>query len=426
MPYKNNELPINEALDFNSIIDLISDTGGTLLDKSLNRTRAFRNISRATADLILTFPVIVEESVPLASANLITKAVEQNAVSMLQILFSAIMVTNNKDAFDFVSKVHQNLSSDDIEEVMFRMGNRLDRWDESVELEVAPHVYDLINESNKLADDTNYFNTEYPLSLNEQFEVFTEAKKDKNDKDKDKDDKGKKVKDKNDKESFRRRQHLNTPEVINSDVKKANEMQPTMMQINFRGPEEENGEVYSAIIGVKAKLQYVTTADMMDRIRAKNRDRHGLFELIRATTREIAFVKDFLLAVDRAKIDTINSGRTSSPIWKVLERRALRGKITRFIGFNDAAAISSLLISTDTLEGLKKDFDIDLRRPNVLLEIMNAYNIMAFFIDDAVNEKVTYIYDNGTKEFTTLPYKALERDTHNDLKKVINLLAASR
>lgn len=425
-----NNTVIREALEFEDIIDIISGTADNVLLK-LNSGSHYGNISRATSDLILTFPVIVEESVPLKSARRITKAIERNAVSMLQILFSAIMVTNNKDAFDFVKKVHTNLTSDDIEEIMLRLENLPGASDESTEYEISPDALNKLLEANRIIEDDPGYSKEFKNALNEQFEIYTEHNSALQEAKKGKDSEEKKKKKSSSKKTPK--VHINPyagvglPSVVNSEIKKANELEPTLMIVNFRGPDPENPDVYSAIIGVKAKLHYVSTADMIDRLESKNKDRHGLVELIRATTREIAFWKDFVFAVDKAKLDAISKKKTSSPIWKILERRALRCKAGRIFGATDAAAISSIVISADTADELKKDYDIDVYKPSDILAIMNAYNIMAFFIDDSVNEKVTYLYDNGERTYERLSYADLKKeDKDADLKKVITLLAGSR
>ena len=82
--------------------------------------------------------------------------------------------------------------------------------------------------------------------------------------------------------------------------------------------------------------------------------------LFRASTREISFFKDFLLAIDKAKVDAISlsdRNRTTDKMWKVLERRALLSKSHNLIKSANAgsvAAITSLIISQDEVEYIKK------------------------------------------------------------------------
>ena len=75
-------------------------------------------------------------------------------------------------------------------------------------------------------------------------------------------------------------------QVIPSEIKKANELMPTTMLINFVTPGEDGGDAImtNAVIGVKAKMYPVTSMDIVDRLRAKNKDNNGFNNFIRATT----------------------------------------------------------------------------------------------------------------------------------------------
>ena len=103
----NNKYVVHEGV-IKDIVDILSDK--EFIKKAKNKLPFFKdkdktyipNIAKATSDLVLTFPVIVDESVDLASAKIIAKSVEQRMVSMLQMLFAAIDITNNQNAFDFI------------------------------------------------------------------------------------------------------------------------------------------------------------------------------------------------------------------------------------------------------------------------------------------------------------------------------------
>ena len=216
--------------------------------------------------------------------------------------------------------------------------------------------------------------------------------------------------------------------IIPTDVQKANEMIPTMMVINFISAKGATPINSTAAIGIKARLQYVTAADMADRIISKNEDHNGLFNFIKATTGQISFWKDFIFAIDKAKLDSVaSSGKgSSSPVWKMLERRATMSRIRRWTGsVNDAAAISTLVISKDEVEYLKKTERIDLMRPNTVHTIMNAYNIMGFVVVDEVLEKANFLFDDGSSSYETVSFTHLERQGNGSdgaYKKMINLL----
>ena len=217
-------------------------------------------------------------------------------------------------------------------------------------------------------------------------------------------------------------------QIIPSDVAKANELVPTMMIINFVSTKGDTPISSNAIIGVKARLQYVSSSDMMERLVSKNEDKNGLFSFIKATTGQVSFWKDFVFAIKKAKVDSVaTSGKgSSSPVWKMLEHRAIMSKFRRWTGsVNDAAAITSLVISKEEADYLKKYERMDIMRVNTAHTIMNAYNIMALIIVDENTEKVHFLYDDGAGSYETMSFSHLERQGNGSdgaYKKVINLL----
>ena len=208
------------------------------------------------------------------------------------------------------------------------------------------------------------------------------------------------------------------------EIKKANEMVPSIMVVRFRSG-EHNEAVGEAVIGVKVKLIYVTQADMIDRIILKSGDQNRLFEFLKATTGEISMFKDFMFALDRAKLDIFSKSAKSSPIWKLLERRANVSRTNSFFNNNNGAgtAIATLLVSQDTMDILKKEHNFNQRNTGKLINIMTDYSAMGFIITNDVTEKVQMLFDDNDLSFETLSYSSLEREDKNQYKKIINLLA---
>ena len=217
-------------------------------------------------------------------------------------------------------------------------------------------------------------------------------------------------------------------QIVPSDVAKVNELVPTMMIINFVSTKGDTPISSTAIIGVKARLQYVSSSDMMERLVSKNEDKNGLFSFIKATTGQVSFWKDFVFAIKKAKVDSVaTSGKgSSSPVWKMLEHRAIMSKFRRWTGsVNDAAAITSLVFSKAEADYLKKYERMDIMRSNTAHTIMNAYNIMALIVVDENTEKVHFLYDDGSGSYETMSFSHLERQGNGAdgaYKKVINLL----
>ena len=204
-------------------------------------------------------------------------------------------------------------------------------------------------------------------------------------------------------------------QVMASDIKKANEATPSLIVVNFKNT-TATGEVInsSAVIGVKAIIHYVPSTEMISRLALKNTDRKGLINFIRATTGEIKFFRDFLFAIDRAKVDAVaRSGRGSnSRIWKMLELRAHQAKLNLKSGRNNAncAAITTIVLSDAEAAIIKKQYRIDIKSKGTLLGIMRGYNFIAAAIVDEVDEKVSFLWDDGTNDFETLSFMSLERE----------------
>lgn len=485
---------------------------GKLLNNRPGTGKYFRSISKVTSNLVLTFPMIVDNSVSIETASMVSKAVEKKLVLLLQMLFSAISVTNNKDAFDFVSKIHRNITSDDVlsyinkmdsmpyrESVSLnydeinkdlvrimkedtkvlsydlrpaleaeRLSNRAIARKEEIEREKArrtsaPKVDVSWNNDTRQNDvimSQDYYNElkeqirerekeksrilAQKASLRTQRNVDKhkikelEAKLKENQKKLDdannnlkraqthtNDLQKKRIEEerKNKANASSQQYHIDT-KLDQPEIKKANEMVPSIMIVRFRSG-DSNEAVGEAVIGVKVKLVYVTQADMIERIILKTGDQNRLFEFLKATTGEISMFKDFMFALDRAKLDIFSRSAKSSPIWKLLERRANVSRTNSFFNNSNGSgtAIATLLVSQDTMDILKKDYNFNSRNTHKLLNIMTDYSAMGFIITNDVTEKVQMLFDDNDLSFETLSYSSLEREDKNQYKKVINLLA---
>lgn len=216
--------------------------------------------------------------------------------------------------------------------------------------------------------------------------------------------------------------------MIDSDVKKANELVPTMMVVNFvsKDPTSKMPIPATFTCGVKCRLIPVDPTDIADRILVKHADKNVLLGFIRATTRETSFIKDFLFAIDKAKIDAISQSRrgSSNKMWKVLERRAIRSKWNRaFSHPNDASMITTLGISQELAEYIKKTNGIDLMNPKVVRPIMEGFNLMGFVIIDEAAEADKFLWDTGEGYYETISFNNLEREASGgEYKKALNLM----
>lgn len=216
--------------------------------------------------------------------------------------------------------------------------------------------------------------------------------------------------------------------VLNNEYKKANELQPTMMIVNFmKKDKNDEGYINTAVIGIKCKIYPITSADIVNRISGKLQDKSFLTNFVRATTNEIAFFRDFLFAVDQAKFDAKSYGKnaSSNKLWKVLERRSTKSKFRRSLKmYNDATAISTLVMSENDSEYLKKVHSIDILDVSRARKIMDAYNFMCLVVANQSTEVASFLYDTGDDTYEMIPFSGLEREaSDNSYKKMVNLLS---
>lgn len=431
-----HETVIRDIVD---IITDIKDTDEVDFFKTKKNNLNYSSIAKGSNNLTLVFPVIVSRAMDINTAAMISKAVERKCVTMLQMLFSAICVSDAENVVDYISQFHTNLkikNSMDVEEFIDIMDKVTE---ESAGIRVTDRdLYeaakgDLKNLCHTLPDNINESSLnefkilgagtlggkrviqEAPHPLAMSLSVDTNNRVPQNAK-----AAGDIIKTDFD---------MKKNQIVDTDIKKANELIPTMMIVNFVSKQKDGQAIAidNAYIGVKAKMYAVDSMDIINRIKIKNQDRNGLFNLVRATTREISFFRDFLFAIDKAKVDAISSsGRgESSKLWKVLERRSTKSKIRRTIGrtANDASAITTLVVSQNEVEYLKMNESIDMTNPATVRGIMEAYNLMSFVIVDEAAERADFLFDTGDDVFESLSFNHLEREASDQsYKKVINLM----
>lgn len=232
---------------------------------------------------------------------------------------------------------------------------------------------------------------------------------------------------KNNRDDMTQQRQQITSQLLASDVKKANEMQPSLMIVNFYVNDAERdlniGQQF--VCGVKSKL-YLTDPDtIMNKIITKNADSDVLLSLIRVSTGEISFVKDFLLAIDNAKIDTLakSKKKSGSAIFRALEKRALKSKVRKGLRTNNYYKnVAALVISQEEVEQLEKYNNINVLDPKVMVPIMDELALMYFVVVDELSESVNLLI-SGSYEYETYTFSSLEKEAgDSNYKKIVNLM----
>lgn len=459
------------------------------------------SVSQYSKNLVMTFPVLCDNTLSPETASMISKANERNITTMLMLLFSAMNIEAN-DGMKVLAQIHKNISTSmDVYEVIDKMNdagqrakmletvkgnfgkeseaiteminelkygsnkafpvssftesslnnytiqkgyNRLvvkevsDRLnnseEENIAMKVAMQMQEICRKMIfKTTDEkVKYINSpEFTDDLDKAFELatggasMTEEQKERiinaakdqilNDLD---------IKEKMLKNFSIERDNI--VRLVDSDVKKANELQPTILQVNYT-QKKDNGdiELRTFLAGVKSRLVAVGSTDIVERLVAKNKTKINFLNFIRATTGEIGFFKDFLFAIDQAKLDSKNAVKKgeAAAIWNCLANRAAKNNSNKLkkLG-NDASAITILVISQETANYMKNVHKFDLEKIANTKMICDAYNLMGIMIaDDSIEAiKTYYVGNNG---YETLAYSYMEKENKNsDYKKMINLM----
>lgn len=469
------------------ITDVLDAADGTEVGKFISKKNpSIKSITRANKDLTMTFPVMVSNTVDPASAQLVSRALERKFVTLTQMLLSAISITSSKDAIDHLKNIHSNLdltSLFDVDDYLavsqeatanhifdaaeikavyeaFRQerlrAKPLNHLHEFLSKDVTdaiakqPSVAKNLNikQWNGLSDDDKarvmrYYNSP-TVTKNKDLERQLRAA----------DQERNRLTNNFARSRAMQNRRINAVQADNDalqariddltavranrishlakdqDYKKANELQPTLLQIQFISTNDNNDPItVDAYVGIKTKIYCVDSADIANHIVSKRSYNFSLYNLIKATSGEIEFWRDFVFAIKKAKIDAVSNTHrgSSSKLWKVLERRALASKINRFMSArNDATAITTLMVSAYDVEMLRKMEDIDISDSRVARKLMDDYNLVGIVIVDDSTESAKIIFDTGDDEYEPYTFKTLKRDDKMDYKQMIQLLAGGK
>lgn len=455
---------------------------------------SIKSITRANKDLTMTFPVMVSNTVDPVSAQLVARALERKFVTLTQMLLSAISITSSKDAIDHLKNVHANLDLssffdvDDylavseestamhifdadtvkavyeafrqerlrakpinhlreslMDDMMAQMrqnsdfntavaNNRFNNLSDDdklravrlIDTDTATRNRDLQNQNRDLTHQVRDLRgNEARMRGN-----FTRNQRRMNDRMRALQQSNNNLQSRLDDIRNNTRAGLANVSKDQMDYKKANELQPTLLKIQFISTNDNNDPItVDAYVGIKSKIYCVDSADIANHIVSKRSYNFSLYNLIKATSGEIEFWRDFVFAIKKAKIDAVsNTNRgSSSKLWKVLERRALASKINRFMSLrNDATAITTLVVSAYDVEMLRKMEDIDISNSRVARKLMDDYNLVGIVIVDDSTESAKFIFDTGDDEYELYTFKTLKREDKMDYKQMIQLLAGGR
>lgn len=463
------------------------------------------SISRYAKNLTMSFPVLVDDSLSIETAQMISKANEKNIASMLELLFASMSINGTKGMTgkDVIGLFHKNIddmSADDyidyannvmanyveacylpsitdaqVRDIQREMCYQLKQPKKSFPISSFSErslndymcrdmyngtmVYEhhqVVKEDtaeDKLQLDRHKFtyqkqkdtiDFEYRKTHDDKQDQYRATRDNIIDKQKDREFEQRRrmdvhqiYKDSDDKERNRMRDmssdlrdmnSLNQRRVIDSEFKKANELQPTMMIVNFNILSDDGKSVVdrkSFVAGIKCRMITTSSMDIAERLLATNKTQTSFKNFIRATTGEIKFGRDFIAAVDQQKLDAINDVKKgeAAKLWSTLKKRSVKSNVRSIKrDSNDATSITTLVISQDTVNFMKSESNFDVSIPKNAKMIMDRYNFLCLVIADETNEVAKFMYD-GNSDFESISYLVLAREAKDkELRKATDLL----
>lgn len=478
----NDPRKIHETI-VRDVYDIINDTKDFDNIEWMRTKNNTGSIARRAANLTLVFPVLVSTALSIDKAIIISKALERKCATLMQILFSSIQVTSAKDLGEYISQFHSNLNTKNLDLGDFI--NAVDTLANEGAITITDRdVYETVMEDMKNINyyidtaltETSVNDFKVKKNMYGEQSVVLEKKVTINpnnaslgtaavvsDNPLPSPSQTRTAGSANFTTGGSKTRTLNTIKnnIINNDIRtketitnktvvdannsgkdaatifktqltqaelnKANELVPTTMFVNFISKSKDGDAitVNNGVVGIKCKMYPINSMDIIYRISSKYDDNNWLINLIKASTREISFLKDFLFAIDKAKLDAINMSKetNSAKMFRTLERRSSKNVLYTLLKKNNAAPITSLVISQEEIEYLKKYNNLDLEKVYNARVILEKFNLMDIVIVDEVLETAKFLFDDGDGVFETLTLDALEKEAKDSsYKKVVNLI----
>lgn len=390
----------------------------------------YSSISKKSMEGILQFPVLVSKSLDIDTVQKVTKALERNYASFVQVTLTMNPFLNiEKDNIeDYLKSFHQNSTELDSFKSLLNISNegyvlQTNDGEHKVLLTgiVCEGTTNKISLMNKEMLQTIYESLRTDI-LNDKF-IPRKLHMLKND---NLNSYYNKIVTESDKEKTI---NMNLPNEIlkNNDAKKANELVPTTMHVRLV-LQNSNHEVQGSldfIIGIKATMHPIPSNEMVTNLLNAIRNKGTVFNFVRWTTGEISFFKDFLFNINEMKEDIVNrSENKMSSWWITLKRRKSLSKIRNFLGGKGRLLPNAtIVISMEEAEYIRSRFGYDLMDESLVRKIMDTYFLLGFVVVDNSSQIVHFLFD-GISNYQSVTFSGLETGTRkdNELKEILKLV----
>ena len=419
--------------------------------KTLSGGNSRKSITRRAKNNICQFPVIISSSVEKASITMIVKALEREYSTLIRFVIGQEDVID-LDKFDknsYLRKIHQNssinpsaeyvqaINSVFAENVVLLNKEQLKPFLEDFEMGAINNLtisnYKVVSEARTVKRDAKLDAFGQPVTSDGVHSTVstTETYKDDNEQAIDKINVTNKQADT--KLKIRQAEKIDaefakdyktgiTSQLVDLDVKKSNELMPTVLEIVVDYRANDTFKTTTMLIGIKAVAHVLPTNEMTYFIGKSLKENRFIFRLIQWSTGEIKFWKDFVLSIDRIKAEASSS--KSSRWWAFLKSRAKHSRFKNLLGKEGFIPNATFVLSMAEVEFLKNSEGIDLFDYKITDKLMKIFFLLRFVVLDDIDE-IAYMYDEEQQTFNHYSYNQLEKEkssSNKDLKSLVSLI----
>ena len=466
---------------------ILKDINDTLKDvKNIAKELSFKSdtikgtsLAKMSSAATLQFPIIVSRSINNDTAQAVSKAMERQYATFVQIVISLnpyLDLQKDKDMSGYLKNIHQNNPTPiDLLESCTNVYS-----DEAYGLHMLMSLNEGCNGQILASNKEQMFSVEdhlNPIKINDIYKpasitlsvaessldyfckknnIITEALEDDIDNAKDQFELNKiKAKEDYKRSNTKEIEHLLNSNINNekfnhelkkaeaefrartvvklsdNDVKKSNELVPTTLSLTMQIKDGKSfGGVSNFVIGVKGLLHPVNSNDMISNLLDGYKSGNKFFNFIRWTTGEISFLKDLIFNIDEIKDDVVNKySKEKSHWWTTLKRRKTLAKAKAAFsgGRKNILPNASIVCSMEEVMEIKDVYGVDLMDIKHVKKLMDRYFLLGFAIVDDSQELCYFIFD-GENNYQAISYKGLEKENNskNDFKDIYKMINSGR
>lgn len=210
--------------------------------------------------------------------------------------------------------------------------------------------------------------------------------------------------------------------LTDNDVKKANELAPTLLHLKTYFRDNENGlHPVDYVIGIKVVAHKISSESMINNIVKARKTGKAFFNVMKLTSGEMKFFKDFIFALNRIK-DDVKSKFKDDPWWSALRAKRKLSRLLSAIHLpQQLVPNATIVISIDEAHIIKTEHGIDLMNTTIIKDIMNKLFLLGFVIVDTSTEIAYFMFD-GRNSYEEYSFAALERENTNGTREIKNIM----